>query len=130
MRRRKDLAELAFFETREELHNQRLVELPNQLLEDRPHRRVVDDVGMEVDLLEALNHLEQQPGFVEFAEGVVEVESLDDLAHIQAEASDVIPQVGLDVGVVGDDLLEIVSRGVVEGEARRSAELRVQVFEP
>src|SRR5881397_1318076 len=37
---------------------QRLVELADQLLEDRAHGRVVDRVGMQVHGLEALEHLE------------------------------------------------------------------------
>ena len=36
---------------------QRLVELADQLLEDRPHRRVVDLLGMQVDVLEALGRI-------------------------------------------------------------------------
>jgi hypothetical protein len=54
---------------------QGLVELPDQLLEDRPHRGVVDHVGMQVDVLEALHHLEQESRFVELADRVVEVET-------------------------------------------------------
>ena len=37
-----------------------LVEPADQLLEDRPHRRVVHDVRMEIDLAEALQYLEEQ----------------------------------------------------------------------
>ena len=39
---------------------QRLVELPDQLLEDRAHRRVVDLVRVQVHVLETLEHLEQE----------------------------------------------------------------------
>ena len=109
---------------------QRLVELADQLLEDRPHRRVVDRVGMQVDVLEALEHLEEQPGLVELADGVVEVELLQHLAHVRAEAGDVVAQVGREVGRVGEELLEVVAGGVVEGEAGRLAELAVEVLEP
>ena len=107
---------------------QRLVELADQLLEDRAHRRVVDLVGMQVDVLEPLQHLEQQPGLVELADGVVEVELLQHLAHVGAEAGDVVAQVGGEVRRVGEQLLEVVARGVVEGEAGRLAELRVEVL--
>ncbi len=65
---------------------QRFVELPDQLLEDRAHRRVVDPVGVQVDVLEALEHLEEKPRLVELADGVVEVELLQHLAHVGAEA--------------------------------------------
>jgi hypothetical protein len=40
------------------------VELPDQLLEDCPHRRVIKHVGVEVHLLEALKDLEQQPSLL------------------------------------------------------------------
>jgi hypothetical protein len=51
---------------------------------------------MQIDVLELLKHLEEQSGFVEFADGVVEVELLDHLAHVGAEAGDVVetPQHG------------------------------------
>ena len=97
---------------------QRLVELADQLLEDRPHRRVVDLVGVQVDVLEALEHLEEQARLVELADGVVEVELLQHLAHVRAEAGDVVAQVGGEVRRVGEELLEVVARRVVEGEAR------------
>ena len=47
---------------------------PNQLLEHRPHRRVVHLAGMEVDVLEAFDDQEEQPGAVELGNRVVEVE--------------------------------------------------------
>ena len=40
---------------------QGLVEAADQLLEDRPHARVVDRVRMQIDAPEPLQHLEQQP---------------------------------------------------------------------
>ena len=108
---------------------QRLVELPDQLLEDRAHRGVVDPVRVQVDVLEALEHLEQQPRLVELADRVVEVELLQHLAHVRAEAGDVVAQVRRQVRRVGEELLEVVAGGVVEGEARRLPELRVEVLE-
>ena len=66
---------------------QGLVELPDQLLEDRAHRRVVNGVGVEVNVLEAFQHLEEEPRLVELADCVVEVELLQYLAHVGAEAS-------------------------------------------
>ena len=108
---------------------QRLVELPDQLLEDRAHRRVVDLVRVQVDVLEALHHLEEQPRLVELADRVVEVELLEHLAHVRAEAGDVVAQVGGEVGRVGEELVEVVAGGVVEREAGRLAELRVEVLE-
>ncbi len=62
------------------------VELPDQLLEDCPHRRVIDDIRVEVHVLEALQDLKQQPGFVELADRVIEIEFLQNFLHIRAEA--------------------------------------------
>jgi hypothetical protein len=42
-----------------------LVELPDELLEDRAHREVVDRLGVEVDAPEALHHREEEPHLVE-----------------------------------------------------------------
>src|SRR5436190_62940 len=42
---------------------------------------------------------------------------------------DVVPQVGREVGRVAEELLEVVAGRVVEREARRLAQLRVQVLE-
>jgi len=67
-----------------------LVELADQLFEYRPHRGVVDHPGMEIDGLEALEHLEQQAGLVQLSDGIVEVEALKHLAHVRTEARDVV----------------------------------------
>lgn len=45
---------------------QPLVELPDQLLEDRPHRRIVDRVRMQIDVLEPFHDLEQEPASSSF----------------------------------------------------------------
>ena len=39
-------------------------------------------VGMQIDVLEALHHLEEQSCLVEPADSVGEIEPLDHLAHI------------------------------------------------
>ena len=85
---------------------------------------------MQIDVLEALHDLEQQTRLVEPADRVVEVEPLDNLAHIFTEAGDVVAQIGGDIGSVGDQLVEIVERGVVEGETGGDAELPVEVLQP
>ena len=98
---------------------QRLVELPDELLEDGAHGEVVDRVRVEIHLriAEPLHHLEQQPRLVELGDGVVEVELLQHLAHVGAEPGDVVAQVLRDVGGVGQQLGEVVAGGVVEGES-------------
>jgi hypothetical protein len=106
-----------------------LPESPDQLLEDGPHRRVVDPVGVEIHGPEALQHLEEEPGLVQLADGVVEVEPLQHLAHVRAEAGDVVPQVRREVRRIGQELVEVVAGGVVEGEARGAAELAARILQ-
>ena len=108
---------------------QRFVEPADELLENRAHRRVVDLVWMEVYAPEPLQHLEEESRFVEPADGVAEVEPLQHLPHVLAEARDVVTQVWGHVGGVRQQSLEVVLRGVVEREPRRTAELPVEVFE-
>jgi len=106
-----------------------LVEPADQLLEDRPHRRVVHRVRMEIDLAEALQHLEEQAGLVELADRVVEIEPLDHLPHVLAEARDVVAEVGGRLRRVGQKPVEVVAGGVVEGEAGGSLQLAAPVFQ-
>ena len=87
-------------------------------------------LGCRSTVLKALQHLEQQPRLVELADGVVEVEPLQHLAHVAAEAGDVVAQVGCDVRRIGQQGFEVVARGVVEGESGSPAKLRVQVIQP
>ena len=108
---------------------QRLVELADQLLEDRAHRGVVDPIRVQVDVLEALQHLEQEPRLIEFADRVVEVKLLQHLAHVLTEPRDVVPQVGGEMRRVGEELVEVVARGVVEREPRDLPQLWVEVLE-
>ena len=110
---------------------QRLVELPDELLEDCAHGEVVDDVRVEVHLgvAEALHDQEEQARLVELADGVVEVELLQHLAHVGAEPGDVVAQVLRDVGRVGEQPREVVTRGVVEGESGGAPKQRIEVLE-
>ena len=96
---------------------QRLVEAPDQFLEDHPHGRVVDRVRVQIDVLKALQHLEQQPGLVELGDGIIEIEFFYHLPHIGAEAVDIVAQVGGEVRRVAQQPLEVVQRGVVERKA-------------
>src|SRR5690606_26477840 len=86
-------------------------------------------VRVKVDLLEALKHLEEQSRLVEFADRVIEVELLQHLAHVWAEAGDVVAQVGGEVRRVSQEFLEVIARGVVKREARCAPELRIEILE-
>ena len=103
------------------------VEPPDQFLEDRPHRRVVGVVWVEIDVPESLKHLEQETGLGEPTDAVVEVELLSDLAHVPAEPADVVPQVHSSVRRIGDQLVEVVFGGVVEGKPRGLAQQPVTI---
>jgi hypothetical protein len=92
--------------------------------------RVVDLVRVQVDVLEALEHLKEEPCLVQLADRVVEVELLQNLAHVHAEAGDVVAEVGRQVRRIGEEFLEVVPGGVVEGESRCLAELGVEVLQP
>ena len=108
----------------------RLIELPEQLLEDVAHLQVRDLVRVEVDVLELLQHQEQQSGLVQLADRVAEVELLQHLPHVVGEPVDVGPQVRRQVGMVLQQPLERELRGVVEREPRRLAELGGKVLQP
>ena len=62
---------------------QGFVEAANQLFEYRAHGGVVDQVRVQIDALEPLHHLEQEAALVKLADGVVEVEFLQHLAHVR-----------------------------------------------
>src|SRR6266850_7578958 len=108
---------------------ERLVELAQQFLKDGPHRGVIDPVRVHVHVFEALKHLEQQPCLVELADRVVEIEPLQHLAHVRAEASNVVSKVRREMGRVCEELLEVVPGRVVEGESRDLPKLRIKVLE-
>ena len=80
---------------------QRFVESADQLFEDGTHRRVVDLVGVEVHASKPLQHLEQEARLIEPPYGAVEVELLQDLAHVLTEARNMVSQVGGHVGSIG-----------------------------
>ena len=84
---------------------------------------------MEVDVLESLENLKQEPRFIELADGVAEIELLHHLTHVRTEAGDVVPKVRRQVRRVGEELVEVVAGRVVEREAGDLAELRVEVLE-
>ena len=82
---------------------------------------------MQIDLLELLQHQEEEAGLIEFGDGVVEVELFQHLAHVVAEASDVIAQVGGEVGRVLEQALEIESVRCCRRQAGSPAELGIEV---
>lgn len=108
---------------------ERLVEATDELLEERAHLVVADRVGMEVDRREALQDQEQQARLIQLGDRVAEVEALQDLPHVRAEAGQVVTQVRGQVRRVGEEAPEVVAAGVVEGVPRGAAELVVTVLQ-
>ena len=106
-----------------------LVEAPDQIFEDGPHRVVVHVVGMQVGIAQLLDQREQQALLVEGVDGAAHLETVDHLAHVVGEAVDVGAQVLADVLRVIDQLREVELRDVVEGVARRAAKLPVHVLQ-
>src|SRR5438874_6854947 len=85
---------------------------------------------MKIDILEAFQHLKQQAGFGQSPNRVVEVKFLQHVAHVLAEAGDVVAQIRSEIRRVREQLLEVVSRRVEEGEARGGSELRIEILQP
>ena len=86
---------------------ERLVELAYEFLEDGAHGGVVHHLGVQFHLAKAFHDLEEEARLVELGYGVVEIEFLDDLAHVGAEPGGVGPQIGGEVGGVGEELGKI-----------------------
>jgi hypothetical protein len=57
-------------------------ELPNQLLEDRPHDVVRNRVGVKVHIGELSDHLVKQVALVQLGDLVDELELVDDVARV------------------------------------------------
>ena len=104
-----------------------LGELADQLLEDRAHLRVADDLGVQVDVGELLGDEVEQPGLGEPVDLGVELEALEDVAHGGRERLHVGAQVLADVVLVAHQLLQVERRGVVEELARLAEQERLGV---
>ena len=85
---------------------------------------------MEDDRAEAVHDEEEQTGLVELGDGVGEVELLEHVLDVLREALHVRAEVGRQVGRVGQQPVEVVERGVVEGVSRRLPELGRDVLQP
>jgi len=67
-------------------------ELADQFLEHEAHLVVVHRLGVQVDLAELLGHLVEQPALVQAIDLGVEVEALEQVAHLRRESLDVAEQ--------------------------------------
>lgn len=105
------------------------VELPDQLFEDVAHLMVRDLVRMQIDGLEPLGHLEQEPGLVELLDRVVEIELLQYLFHVRGEAVDVVSEIGGEIRRIGQQLVDVVAGGIVEGVAGDFTEERRRILQ-
>ena len=103
-----------------------LVELADQLLEDRPHRVVVDAGRREVDVgvEELVDQRADGIGLRQRLELVAELEVVEDVLDVGREAVEVVLEVGEQL-LLAAARLEVAQRelrGVVEGLARSVAE--------
>src|SRR5205823_2481350 len=94
------------------------------------HHRVRNAIWMKINIFEPLQHLKQQTSFGQSPDRIVEIELLQHVAHILAEPSDVVAQIRCEIRRVREQLLEVVSRGVVKREAGRGSELRIEILKP
>ena len=107
----------------------RLVEPPDQLLEDGAHLEVGDLVRVQVDLAEPLHHEVEPVGLVELGDVLLEAEVVEDLPRAVREALHVMGQVGGDVVRVALQLGEGEPARVVERHAGNPAQDRVRPLE-
>ena len=95
-----------------------LVELADQLLEDGPHRMIVDASRREVDVgvEELVDHSSDGVGLGQRLQLIAELEVLDDVLNIRREAVEVIFEVGeeLLLTAAGLQIAQRELRGVVE----------------
>jgi hypothetical protein len=100
-----------------------LREAPDQVLEDRAHHVVRHDLGMQVDLGEALHHEEENVRLVELGDLLGQLEALEeDLADVLGEALDVGEQVRGEVVRIVEQPPEVELADVVEVHARQPLE--------
>ena len=103
-----------------------LVELADQLLEDRAHRVVVDAGRREVDvgIEELVDQRAEGVGLGQRRELVAELEVVEDVLDVGREAVEVVLEVGeeLLLAAAGLEVAQGELRGVVEGLARGVAE--------
>jgi len=89
---------------------QRFVELPQQVLKDIAHLVVGHGAGAEdhlARLIEALHEQVEQPGPLQIADGVVEVEGGKDFPDVRGEAHDILPEIQRQIGVIVQEALVV-----------------------
>jgi len=109
-----------------------LVEAPDEVLEDEPHLLVRHRVRVQIHVAELGDDKVEDVRLAHPLDLVLELEVLEDAAHVGREALDAADEVLLDVVGVALQLLEVQRRVAVETLARGLVELRVErvAFEP
>ena len=103
-----------------------LVEAPDEVLEDQPHLLVRDRARVQIDLCELRHDEEEDVRLAHLLDLGLELEVVEDAAHVGREPLDVAQQVLLDVVRVTLELREVEGRVVVEALARDLVEHSVQ----
>ena len=84
-----------------------LGEAADQLLEHQAHLVVVHQVGVQLDVGEALGDLVEEPSPGQAIHLGEKVEALEDVAHVQGEALDVAFQVAGDMVLIAHQPLHV-----------------------
>ena len=103
-----------------------LVEAADEVLEDQPHLLVPHVCGMEVDAAEFRDDEVEDVRLGHAVDFVLELEELEDLAHVLREAMDVAGEMAADVVGVAPQLLEVEVGMVVEALPGDPVQPRVQ----
>jgi hypothetical protein len=108
------------------------VSIPNFCLMpgDVTHFQVRDAIWMQINFTELLHDFEQQPGFIELDNCVVQVELFQHLTHVGAEAVDVIAEVARKLPGIAEQRVEVIVGGVAKGEPRCFGQQGIPVFQP
>ena len=102
------------------------VETPDEVLEEEPHLLVRHRVRVQVDIAKLRDDEVENVGLAHPLNLVLELEEIEDIAHIPREALDVADEVLLDVVGVALELHEVEGGVVVEALAGNLVQLGVQ----
>ncbi len=100
----------------------RFVEFADKFFEAAPHFEVGNGVGVQVDLGELLDELEEAIRFIELLDLLIEPEVVEELAGFLGKGFRVMEKVLCETFGVVQEAAEVVLAGVIEGLSRGSAE--------
>ena len=105
------------------------IEFADELLKNGTPGGIVNHIGMQIDVLKPLQHLEEQARFVQPGDGIVKIKLLQHFPHVRREAVNIIAQVGGQVRRVAQQLVKIKEGCIIEGVAGGLAQQLVRVLQ-